>query len=381
MHWPERLHAASGLLDAVDEQRAVRQAGQRVVGRLLGEGGLGVLQLGHALGLGLAEPGDLAILGLLGAEVGEGQAGAASSPSTSRGELPTSTGTRPPLASSRSSSRCAEPAGPQLGRRSAPGRETRQRRPDDRLRRARQQLGEAAVGVEDEPGRRERRGAVAHVLDEHPVRPVGGREREHPPGVLAVGDDERVDLARADGPQRVLRLGHPGQRVAASRVGTGAAWRGQVPTHSASPSSTTATRVGRRERSPTNLRTGSGRCLTRVGTAWTPLLQRGVGILVDVDHGEAVAAAQMDVAQVPGVGDRARREVGGAADEERQLVGASRLGHRARRRLDAQPDEHALGVREVADDLAQRRRQAADERRDGEDVVAAGQRRMLDRGR
>ena len=56
-------------------RRPVRQAGQRVVGRLLGEGGLGVLQVGHPLGLGLAEPGDLAVLGLLGAEVGEREAG------------------------------------------------------------------------------------------------------------------------------------------------------------------------------------------------------------------------------------------------------------------------------------------------------------------
>ena len=63
------------LVDAVDEQRPVRQTGQRVVGRLLGQRRLGVLQVGHPLGLGPAEPGDLTILGLLGAEVGEREAG------------------------------------------------------------------------------------------------------------------------------------------------------------------------------------------------------------------------------------------------------------------------------------------------------------------
>ena len=69
------LRVRQGLLDAVDEQRPVRQAGQRVVRRLLGQRGLRVLQVGHPLGLGLAEPGDLAVLGLLGAQVGEREAG------------------------------------------------------------------------------------------------------------------------------------------------------------------------------------------------------------------------------------------------------------------------------------------------------------------
>ena len=63
-----------GLVDAIDEQRPVRQTGQRVVSRLLGQCGLGVLQVGHPLRLSPAEPVDLAILRLLGAEVGEGQA-------------------------------------------------------------------------------------------------------------------------------------------------------------------------------------------------------------------------------------------------------------------------------------------------------------------
>ena len=91
-----------------------------------------------------------------------------------------------------------------------PATKHRERRSHDRLRRARQQLRQPPVGVQDEPARRERRRPVAHVLDEHPVRPVGGRQREDAPPGAAVGDDEGVDLARADRPQRVLRLGHPG---------------------------------------------------------------------------------------------------------------------------------------------------------------------------
>jgi hypothetical protein len=63
------------LVDSVDDERPIRQAGQRVMRRLHGEGGLCVLQLGHPLGLGLAESIDLAVLGLLGAEVVERQAG------------------------------------------------------------------------------------------------------------------------------------------------------------------------------------------------------------------------------------------------------------------------------------------------------------------
>ena len=62
-----------GLVDAVDENSAVGQTGQSVVGRLLGEGRLGVLQVGHACRLSVAEPGDLAVLGSLCAEVGEGE--------------------------------------------------------------------------------------------------------------------------------------------------------------------------------------------------------------------------------------------------------------------------------------------------------------------
>ena len=221
VHRPERFDVRQGLVDAVDEQRPVRQAGQRVVRRLLGERGLRVLQVGHPLGLGLAEPGDLAVLGLLGAEVGEREAGELVAVDLER-RASRPGRERPRRRRRRGRARRWRRARPGRGARpsaigSAAGHERRQRRPDDRLPRARQQLGQPSVGVQDEPARRERRRPVAHVLDEHPVRPVGGRQREHAPAASAVGDDEGVDLAGADRAQRVLRLGHPDQRLGRRR--------------------------------------------------------------------------------------------------------------------------------------------------------------------
>ena len=47
-------------------------------------------------------------------------------------------------------------------------------------------------------------------------------------------------------------------------------------------------------------------------------------------------------------------------------------------RLDPEADEDALGVGQVTDDLAEGRGQSADERRDGEDVVAPASDGLLD---
>src|SRR5882724_8360070 len=43
-------------------------------------------------------------------------------------------------------------------------------------------------------------------------------------------------------------------------------------------------------------------------------------------------------------------------------------------RLEVEPDQHPFGLREVADDLARRRRELAHQGRDGEDLVASGER-------
>jgi hypothetical protein len=62
------------LVDALNDQAAVRQPSQRVMCCLLPEGRLGVLQVCHPLTLIPEEIGDLALLSLLRAEVGEGEA-------------------------------------------------------------------------------------------------------------------------------------------------------------------------------------------------------------------------------------------------------------------------------------------------------------------
>ena len=175
------------LVDAVDEQGAVGQAGQRVVGRLLGEGGLGVLQIGHALGLRLAEPGDLAVLGLLGAEVGEREAGELVAVDLEGRDADQDRDRRRRRASTRSSSTVApEPPGPRI----APAdRDARRPRTSPAATRRSSRVehdsssASRRLAYRIEPVRRERGRPVAHVLDEHPVGPVGGRQREHPPAV------------------------------------------------------------------------------------------------------------------------------------------------------------------------------------------------------
>ena len=67
------------------------------------------------------------------------------------------------------------------------------------------------------PDRRDRRRAVAHVLDEHPVRAVSCRQCEHAAVGSSVGDHERVDLAGSDRAKRVLGLSHPDQRIGSTR--------------------------------------------------------------------------------------------------------------------------------------------------------------------
>jgi hypothetical protein len=47
-------------------------------------------------------------------------------------------------------------------------------------------------------------------------------------------------------------------------------------------------------------------------------------------------------------------------------------------RIDLEPDQHALGVRQGADDLADRLGEPADQRRDGDDLIGAGEGRLLE---
>ena len=128
---------------------------------------------------------DLALLGLLRAEVGEGEAGQPVAVDLER-RAPTSTGT-----SSRRRRRARarpwrwSPCRLRARRRSA-GRPpaTRKRVSGDPTIVSRRHDSSSAsrrLAYRMSAARRHRRRAVAHVLDEHPVRPVGGREREHAP--------------------------------------------------------------------------------------------------------------------------------------------------------------------------------------------------------
>ncbi len=68
------------------------------------------------------------------------------------------------------------------------------------------QAFESSVGVHDHACRRHGEGALVHLLHEQPVRRVGSLEAVHygPGGTL---HDDGVDLAGANGAQRVLSLG------------------------------------------------------------------------------------------------------------------------------------------------------------------------------
>ena len=59
------------------------------------------------------------------------------------------------------------------------------------------QIGQPQVGVEDDPALGDGDGAVAHLLDDHPVRPVGADQRVQLV-TGGAGHHHRVDVPRAD---------------------------------------------------------------------------------------------------------------------------------------------------------------------------------------
>ena len=68
------------------------------------------------------------------------------------------------------------------------------------------QLGEAPVAVDDVAVAGQGDGAFLHLLDQRAIRRVGAAQRVDA-FAGAVGDQERIDLAVADGPQRLFGLG------------------------------------------------------------------------------------------------------------------------------------------------------------------------------
>ena len=55
------------------------------------------------------------------------------------------------------------------------------------------QIGQPQVGVEDDPALGDGDGAVAHLLDDHPVRPVGADQRVQL-GTMGAAQHHRVDV-------------------------------------------------------------------------------------------------------------------------------------------------------------------------------------------
>ena len=146
------------------------------------------------------------------------------------------------------------------------------------------------IGVEDQPARRERRRAVAHVLDEDPVRAVGGRQREH---ASSPTRSETTNASTSPAPMArsvssasampdegagVRRRDLLSSRLGADDVERRLSARCRRIRHSwTSESSSSSTTSSECDRSPMNLRRGRGQVLTRVGAARTPWLRTASG--------------------------------------------------------------------------------------------------------
>ena len=305
------LRVRQRLVDAVDEERPVRQAGQRVVGRLLGERGLRVLQVGHPLGLRLAEPGDLAVLRLLRAEVGEREAGETVAVDVERRDARRGPERPSPSPFTRSTSTVApRPPGPRISSSpigSAAGDEHRERRPHDRLSAgtasssASRRLAYRMSPLDDSVAAPSRMFSTNIRYGRSAVDSVNTRRPGPPSETTKASTSPARDRA-----QRVLGLGHarPAHRIASATV---AAVRrvglDDVGSAVSAPSGATRRRrlraqrrravghgrqlasVGRRrrregpsarstlsvcDRSPTSLRTGSGQAPDEGGRRRAP---------------------------------------------------------------------------------------------------------------
>ena len=217
--------------------------------------------------------------------------------------------------------------------------------------RAAEQLARRWLAKSTTPAPRECGGALLHVFDEDPVRPVRAGQREDLLAGGAAADDERVDLAVTDRPKRLLGLEHPGMGVgqrgqlgprpgeafrelvtpAAATGDEGVEARASVrrrpsqargelhaqPTLAlqgrrcrwgvGSMSSASNTRLVS-DRLPTSTRFGSGKSLISVGEARTPRLVTSSGLRWTSTTCELIAVRQVGLAQGADVGDGTRRQ-------------------------------------------------------------------------
>ena len=75
------------------------------------------------------------------------------------------------------------------------------------------QLGQPEVGVQDDPALGDGDGAVTHLLDDHPVRPVGADQRVQL-GTMGAAQHHGVDVPRADRGESFVQLDDLGAQPA-----------------------------------------------------------------------------------------------------------------------------------------------------------------------
>ncbi len=141
-----------------------------------------------------------------------------------------------------------------------------------------QHLGEARIAVEHHAVPAERQGAFLDLLDQHAIGPVGAFERVDLRGVARPLHHDRVEVAAANGLERLLAFLEPRLEVADPRqVGRGLLGRKKRgiavgrqrrdPDEAAMPRARSTRGVS--DRSPMMRRTGKGRSFSKVGAATT----------------------------------------------------------------------------------------------------------------
>ena len=174
----DALRLCQHLLDSVEEERPIGKSGEGIVGCLLNERFLSDLQVRQPLGLNGTQTGYLPVLGFLGAEVGEGQAAQVFVVDHQQGTTH-QYGDIDAVIVAESQLDCrAQPVRSLTvpERSEAGGHESGERRADNRFSRTRQQSCQPLIRIEDGPALRDGGRPIAHVLDEHPIRPIGCRQ-------------------------------------------------------------------------------------------------------------------------------------------------------------------------------------------------------------
>ena len=232
-------------------------------------------------------------------------------------------------------------------------------------------------------------GALLHLLDQRAVGRVGAAERVDA-FAGRVGDEQRIHLAVADGPQRLLGLGQARAQSSSSTRSRSCAvvsLVGPIARPEVQPEQHPL-RVGHVADDPAQRQR---QLLDQRRRRDDLLALRQRRLLIDVDDLELVAAlrdaprrssARFRRRESTAASCRSRRDAARSARSAARATAwssvvsrvildrASSLG-RSLRCSKIQPDQHPFGVRQVADDLLDRRGQPAHQGRQREDLIAA----------